>query len=749
MKNTFWLSLIVCACLLLCVSSMVSAAPEELSWVDVTVYADGSAENSAVHLQTAEGGSYLFLPSSVQVTAVTLRCELSRQPDTVTISGSAASQPLRADMPVDLVALCGEGSTYAITLTATSGAETAALSFTVVPTGSIPSMFLVSSDPVNEGREWIESSPTKSNKTTGAMYFVGADGSLIYDDSLTQIKGRGNSTWLQDKKPYQIKLGSKTDLLQTGKSENKAKTWVLLANAADPSLLRNQVVYDLSLAMQIQPGIESRSVNLFYDGEYRGVYLLSEKVEIGSGRVDITDLEEINESVNPSITDYDSLVTATAQTGNGATYVYCVGMRSPSVINGGFLLEMDIDSRAVTEKCYFITKRGYYIVVKSPEYCSKEEIHNIATYYQYFEDAVFSHDTDRLEKLADVDSIARNYIINELTKSPDSYRSSTFFYLDTDGKLVMAPIWDYDLSFGISWGGYINSCAEPTGYFALYHEFCQELYEIPEFRQAVHDIYLGTVSPTLSAMLDDTSESALGNFSDYCAELSVAAAADGIVWPVHNPNWPSKTQALHDYIEKRNQWLTENLGKWNAKEKEVLTTYEDVPRDVWYFDVVMQASRKGLFQGKAPGSYDPEGLTTRAEASQVLFRLSGDERVAFARVFSDVSNMDWFAPAVLWAYRNDVVYGYDNGTFLPNNNITRQDMVVLLYRFAGSPEASGNALSAFADSSSVSAYATDAVEWAIEAGLLRGYEDNTVRPFNHITRAELAALFVRFDALEQ
>ena len=133
----------------------------------------------------------------------------------------------------------------------------------------------------------------------------------------------------------------------------------------------------------------------------------------------------------------------------------------------------------------------------------------------------------------------------------------------------------------------------------------------------------------------------------------------------------------------------------------------------------------------------------------MLFRLSGDERVAFAGVFSDVSNMDWFAPAFLWAYRNDVVYGYDNGTFLPNNNITRQDMVVLLYRFAGSPEASGNALSAFADSSSVSAYATDAVEWAIEAGLLRGYEDNTVRPFNHITRAELAALFVRFDVLEQ
>ena len=749
MKKTFFLSLILCVCVLLCVTSFVSAAPEEFSWVDVAVLADGNAENYAAHLQTVDGKYYLFLPSSVQVTTVYLNCELSGQADTVTISGSSASHSLSSDEPIDLVALCGEGSTYAVTLTATSGAKTAALSLTVVPTGDIPSMFLVSSDPVNEGREWIEASPTKTNKTTGTMYCVGADGSVIYDGSLTQIKGRGNSTWLQDKKPYQIKLGSKTDLLQTGKSENKSKTWVLLANAADPSLLRNQVVYDLSVAMQLQPGIESRSVNLFYDGEYRGVYLLSEKVEVAKGRVDITDLEEINESVNPSITDYDSLVTATAQTGNGATYVYCVGMKSPSVINGGFLLEMDTEARAREEKCYFITKRGNYIVVKSPEYCSKEEIHNIATYYQYFEDAVYSHNIEELEKLADMDSLARNYIINELTKTPDCYRSSTFLYLDTDGKLVMAPIWDYDLSFGIAWGGYITSCAEPTGYFALYHGFCQELYEIPSFRQAVHDIYLDTVFPLLNAMLDNTSDSALGNFSDYCAELTTAAAADSVVWPVHNPNWSAKTQALHDYIAKRNQWLAENFGQWSAEEKEELPTYDDVPRDVWYSDVVMQASRKGLFQGKAPGIFDPEGLTTRAEASQVLFRLSGDERVAFAGVFSDVNKADWFAPAVLWAYRNDVVYGYDNGTFLPNSDITRQDMVVLLYRFAGSPEVSGNALFAFADSGNVSGYAADAVEWAIESGLLRGYEDNTIRPFNHITRAEQAALFVRFDALEK
>ena len=111
MKKTFFLSLILCLCILLCVTTFVSAAPEEFTWVDVAVFANGNAENSAAHLQTVEGKNYLFLPSSVQATTVYLHCELSRQPDIITVSGSAASQSLSADEPVDLVTLCGEGST--------------------------------------------------------------------------------------------------------------------------------------------------------------------------------------------------------------------------------------------------------------------------------------------------------------------------------------------------------------------------------------------------------------------------------------------------------------------------------------------------------------------------------------------------------------------------------------------------------------------------------------------------------------
>ena len=126
-------------------------------------------------------------------------------------------------------------------------------------------------------------------------------------------------------------------------------------------------------------------MNLYYDGEYRGAYLLSEKVEINKGRVDIHKLEEDFETANPDVTDFDALSVATDVTANGAAYVYCEGLNTPADYSGGYLLEMDTKPRAEAEKCYFRTKRNQYVVVKSPEFCSKDAMAYIAGYYQEYE----------------------------------------------------------------------------------------------------------------------------------------------------------------------------------------------------------------------------------------------------------------------------------------------------------------------------------------------------------------------------
>ena len=278
------------------------------------------------------------------------------------------------------------------------------------------------------------------------MILLDETGSTVNAGKLKQIKGRGNSTWKGAKKPYQIKLDKKADLLSSGDAANSNKTWVLLANYFDPSLLRNSLAFDLAGAMQMDPALQYRPVSLYYDGEYRGAYQLSEKVEIASGRVDITDLEKLNEEANAAIDDLATLPLAQATTANGATYRYTTGMQSPADITGGYLLEMDFATRAQEELCYFVTKRGYYVVVKRPECCSQAEMDYIASYYQTYEDILFTGQPQNgktLQDYIDLTSAAQCYIINELSKNPDGFHTSSYLYKETgDGPMHMGPIWD-------------------------------------------------------------------------------------------------------------------------------------------------------------------------------------------------------------------------------------------------------------------------------------------------------------------
>ena len=746
------LSLTLALALIITLTSAVFAAPKDEAPQWKTVYTQSSAENSRVAMQTVNGSNYLFLPAGVSPEAVPLFFEAG---DGVlcSVRGALCASALTSGDRVDLVSLCGAGDEYPITLTAVkTGEAPVELKLTVVPTGDIASMLLVSDDPVNNGREWVESSPDKSNKATGALLMVGADGTVIYDNKLTQIKGRGNSTWLQDKKPYQIKLDKKTDLLETGSDENRAKTWVLLANASDDSLLRNTIVYDLSVAMQMQPGIECRPVNLFYDGEYRGSYLLCEKVEINPGRVDIADLEEETEKANEAVEDFDALSVKTGVTSNGATYVYCEGLTSPEDITGGYLLEMDTAARATAEKCYFITSRDQYVVVKSPEYCSKEEMDYIASHYQNFEDTIYNQGVNpkngkTVSDYVDVDSAAACYIINELTKNPDGYRTSAYLYKSADSDVMtMGPIWDYDLSFGRGWGTFVEPCANPKEYFTLRTSFASALYGIPSFRQAVHDIYLDTVAPLVAGTLLGTKENAaLQSMNSYRQEIGVSARANAIVWYGGNDASAQRAEEVSAYIATRNAWLTAEFSKWNAETAEdLLSGFIDVCAGDWFYEDVTKAAQYGLVNGMNNGIFSPNGNTTRAQAAKVLFEMAGGEKVVYADVFKDVKNTDWFAPAVIWAQKNNVVNGYEDHTFRPENSITRQDLTLVLYRYLGCPKVDGKALSAFSDAGSVAAYAAEAMQWAAETKLLGGYEDNTIRPYNNITRAELATIIVRF-----
>ena len=127
----------------------------------------------------------------------------------------------------------------------------------------------------------------------------------------------------------------------------------------------------------------------------------------------------------------------------------------------------------------------------------------------------------------------------------------------------------------------------------------------------------------------------------------------------------------------------------------------------------------------------------------VLYRLTGEPASGTASQFTDVAAGAWYAKAVAWAASRDIVNGTSATTFSPNSPITREQLATMLWRYAGSP-AGGSSLSSFGDSASVSAYALEAVRWAVGEGLISGTDAGLLAPQGSATRAQVATILMRF-----
>lgn len=756
MKHRLFFLVALCTLLLAAMSFTVCAAPAEpVEWDDMYTYGDADAEQTKITVQTIDGEMYLFLPAGANLEAMPLYLKISNPSAVVIASGDLGAVQLKESNVLDLTSLCADS--YTLTIAAKWDGGSSERRVTVMPSSNIAAMYLISADPVNQGREWVESSADKSNKATGSMLMQNPDGTLVYNGALTQIKGRGNSTWGMDKKPYQIKLNDKTDLLETGDKDNRAKTWVLLANRADPALLRNTLALDLGTEMGMEFNMGNRPVDLYYDGEYRGSYLLTEKVEVNSGRVDITDLEGANEEANPEVDDLTDLAIEIGKTENGATYTYCVGMKNPEDISGGYLLEMEVAYRTASEICYFYTTRGNYVVVKSPECCSREEMDYIATIYQEYEDALFGDgvnpDTGKwYTDYVDLDSTVRCYLINELTKNLDGFRTSAYLYKEAGvDQMKMGPLWDYDLGFGVGSGTELHAAEQrkPEGIYTARSIFAGALYRQADFRLAVKEVYTDVLYPLLKDVVlgDETgAQGCLRSLLWYRDTLRGTATREHILWRGTDAmSWDDHMDRLTDYIAVRSQWLLEEFSTWNGETCKPLSIYLDVDTNKWYYDEIMAVTQYGLMRGVAQSAFSPDTLATRAQIVQTIYNMEQPEPIAYEQTFTDVHQNDWYGTVVNWGAKTGLISGYPDGSFRPNRSITRQELVTMLYRYAGSPEVTGTELQSYADGEKVLPFAKNAMEWAVEEGILRGYpEDNTLRPKGNTTRAELATILLRF-----
>ena len=176
--------------------------------------------------------------------------------------------------------------------------------------------------------------------------------------------------------------------------------------------------------------------------------------------------------------------------------------------------------------------------------------------------------------------------------------------------------------------------------------------------------------------------------------------------------------------------------------------FVDVTEDKWYYDAVAYVYQQGIMVGMSETTFEPNTTVNRAQVVQMLYNLEGQPQVSGDSGFSDIRDGQWYAKAVAWASANDVVAGYEDGTFRPTRAVTREEFAQILYNYA---KCKGYGLSAsadlgkFPDSGQVSSWAETALGWANGNGLINGHDDGRLDPKCSTIRAQAASILMNFD----
>lgn len=175
--------------------------------------------------------------------------------------------------------------------------------------------------------------------------------------------------------------------------------------------------------------------------------------------------------------------------------------------------------------------------------------------------------------------------------------------------------------------------------------------------------------------------------------------------------------------------------------------FRDVSKRDWYYDDVVYVYRKGYMDGMSSTRFGGELNTTRGQIVTILWRLTGEPRATKRNPFTDVSSSQYYYDAISWAYDAGVVDGFDARTFKPDQNVTREQLAAILYRYAKymNLSTSGSAyLAKYRDADKIANWAYDAMAWANYRGLINGTSATRIDPKGYATRAQIAAILHRF-----
>lgn len=289
------------------------------------------------------------------------------------------------------------------------------------------------------------SSVDKQIYVPGTMTVVSADETESFYESPMTIRGRGNYSWSFEQKPYNLKLNNKMSVLGMG----AAKNWVLITTYSDKTLLRNYMILNLAVETGLRGAVEVRFADVFFNGEYNGLYVISEKIQVHKERLDLKE-----------------------------------GM--------GTLFEIEMPYRHDDCSRCVVTTSGMHLMINDhkgvdPQYVTQGDFASLRSQLDRAEAAM--KNKDEYSEYIDTDSFAKWYVINEFSKNYDSnFTTSCYCYINEESKLAMGPPWDYDTCMGNQ-----DSTAtgtSPKGFHVTDAPWYKILLDNPSFKREVQKLWI-------------------------------------------------------------------------------------------------------------------------------------------------------------------------------------------------------------------------------------------------------------------
>lgn len=497
LKNFYWvICTVILSIIVLWGVASTTVPRQQLSQLMFSISADGGTEEVSVY-EAEDGNGYVFLPSYADMEEVCVAISSDQQ---FSLGGINLSNGMNCGAFMPQIG-------YPLEI---NGQQKASLWF--CKSANVATMYI---ETASGSMDAIYADKTHEENASITLHTPTGD--IEYIDRNCLLKGRGNSTWKAEKKPFLLQLSSEAGLLGMGADAD----WVLLANSLDESNLHNKLILDMANKAIDEWTPRCEYVDVYLNGQYNGLYLLAEKVESGPNRLYID---------------------------TGA---------------GDFLCTVDFSIRAETLENPFYTENGRMIAICEPNNLSMVSKEQITQLVNQQEQILLSQGDLTQSQLVNIDSWIRKYLVDEIAANTDADLSSSYFYY-SDGVFYGGPVWDYDMALGNTIQNHYPQAFIAKNYLK-YSDFnsvyYNALFSNTSFVKRMSEIYENEFLPILNDMIDH-------EIQDTADRIALAANMNQIRWPIQASEHPelnpwgryiNTADSIIHYLEERTAFLSDVL----------------------------------------------------------------------------------------------------------------------------------------------------------------------------------------------